>query len=66
MSKQAKQAAPNAPELFTTTAEILNGTLQYLAGRPYSEVFQLIEALKQSTPHEAAESKTVSPILEKS
>lgn len=67
MSEQAEQQELNKEtQLFITTEKTLNITLQYLAGRPYGEVFQLIEALKQSTPHEAAEAKTVSPILKKS
>ena len=35
--------------------ELLTGVLQYLAGRPYAEVAQAIEALRQLQPAEKPE-----------
>ena len=67
MSEQAEQQELNKePKLFITTEETLNSTLQYLAGRPYGEVFQLIEALRKSTPQEHPMDKDFSHELTKS
>ena len=48
---QNQTAQQRKPNLFITTDEILNATLQYLASRPYADVAHLIDALKQSTPY---------------
>jgi len=45
MSKEAQKH-----EFFKAKADTLNATLQYLATRPYADVFKLIEGLSQSTP----------------
>lgn len=49
MSNQVQ--APKEPKFFITTEEILNGTLSYLATRPYQEVAHIVDALRQSQPH---------------
>jgi hypothetical protein len=59
MSKETQ--APKERKLFITTEEILNGTLQYLASKPYAEVAHLVDALRQSKPYtpEAAKNTPV-------
>lgn len=39
------------PEFFKIKTEILQGLLQYLASKPYSEVAEIIAILKNSEPY---------------
>lgn len=49
MSTEKKVESSN--EFFVARADVLNATLQYLSARPYADVYNLIDGLKQSTPH---------------
>jgi hypothetical protein len=55
----------NKDEFFVARADVLNATLQYLATRPYADVYSLIDGLKQSTPH-VVESEPKPKVLKKS
>jgi len=46
---------------FVVGEGLLNGILQYMVTRPYTEVFQLIEAIRSLQPMEAPPAAGVNP-----
>lgn len=46
MKDKKIQAQPEKVEMVSIPVDVLNEALQYLAGKPYKEVFQIINAIQ--------------------
>tara|TARA_R110000868_G_scaffold84948_1_gene239247 strand:- start:374 stop:532 length:159 start_codon:yes stop_codon:yes gene_type:complete len=46
MSKAKEVAQPEKVDMVSIPVQVLNETLQYLADKPYKEVFQIINSIQ--------------------
>jgi hypothetical protein len=50
-------------QTITLTLPLLNGVMQYLGTRPYSEVFQLVQAIQEQAGPQVKAAEPEAPVV---